>query len=73
MVRTKKRFRVELWAFKGGYTLCSALSAGAGGVAAARHGLRSEEMRHKGVLSFFGFGNLKNRQKIFPKSGTDFR
>ena len=30
MVRTKKRFRVELWAFKGSCILCSALSAGAG-------------------------------------------
>ena len=31
------------------------------------------EMRHNGVLSFFGLGNLKIRPKIFQKSGTGFR
>ena len=31
------------------------------------------EMRHKGVLSFLGLGNLKIRPKIFQKSGTGFR
>lgn len=74
MVHIKTALEAALCAFKVGCILCSAFLCRAGGMAGrVRNLAHREKMRHKGVLSFFGLGNLKIRPKIFPKSGTGFR
>lgn len=74
MVHIKTGLKAALCAFKVGCILCSAFLCRVGGMAGMVLNLaHTAIMRHKGVISFFGFWNFRNRQKIFPKSGTGFR